>query len=292
VTFPTCNSGSTVSVGGISNEKARGALNLANPTYGPLMSGGTTLEGGVGYANYNGLLLSLQHRLSSGFSVLSNYTWSHCIDLGEVSQDIGNSFSQPNNPQADKGNCAQDRRQILNISPVYQTPKLANAMLERLAGGWNISGIFTATSGSPFNIADGSDISLTGVNLDRPNVVGNPFVAGPVAANPSCVAPTTLGTEAAWYNPCAFVKQAAGTLGNDGRNNMFGPGRYNLDSSLWRTFRIREKYRLDFRGEAFNVLNHAAWSNPASALNTGVPGKITSAGNTARILQVAMKLTF
>jgi len=292
VTFPTCNSASTVSVSGISNEKARGALNLANPTYGPLMAGGTTLETPVGYANYNGLLLSLQHRLSEGFSVLSNYTWSHCIDLGEVSQDIGNSFSQPNNPQADKGNCSQDRRQILNTSVVYQTPKLANAMLERVAGGWNLSGIFTAASGSPFNITDGSDISLTAVNLDRPTVVGNPFAAGPVTANPGCVAPTTLGTEAAWYNPCAFVKQASGTLGNDGRNNMFGPGRYNLDSALWRTFRIRERYKLDFRGEAFNVLNHAAWSNPASALNTGVPGKITSAANTARILQVAMKLTF
>jgi hypothetical protein len=55
---------------------------------------------------------------------------------------------------------------------------------------------------------------------------------------------------------------------------------------------VREKYRLDFRGEGFNVLNHAVWSNPAAALNTGVPGKITSAGNTARILQVALKLTF
>ncbi len=292
VVFPTCNSASTVSVSGVSNEKARGALNLANPTYGPLMSGGAVMENSNGYANYNGLLLSLQHRLSSGFSVLSNYTWSHCIDLGEVSQDIGNSFSQPGNPGADRGNCAQDRRQILNVSVVAQTPKLANPWMERIAGGWNASGIFTAASGSPFNLSDGSDISLTGVNQDRPTVVGDPWTPGTVAANPTCVAPTALGTEAAWYNPCAFVKQASGTLGNDGRNNMYGPGRWNLDGSLWRTFRVRERYRLDFRGEGFNVLNHAVWSNPAAALNTGVPGKITSAGNTARILQVALKLTF
>ncbi len=292
VTFPTCNSASTVSVNGVSNEKARGALNLANPIYGPLMAGGTTLEGPVGYGNYDALLLSLQHRLSQGFSVSSNYTWSHCIDLGEVSQDIGNSFSQPNNPQADKGNCAQDRRQILNTSVVYQTPRLANALLERVAGGWNVSGILTASTGSPFNLTDGSDISLTGVNLDRPEVVGNPRAPGPVAANPSCVAPATLGTEAAWYNPCAYVKQAAGTLGDDGRNNMFGPRQWNLDSALWKTFQVRERYKLDLRGEAFNILNHANWSNPAAALNTGVPGKITSASNTPRILQVALKLTF
>jgi len=292
VTFPTCNATSTVSVSGVNNQKARGALNLANPTSGPLMSGGNIVESAMGYANYNGLLISLQHRLSHGFSVLSNYTWSHCTDLGEGGQDIGNNFSNPNNPRMDFGDCAQDRRQLVNISVVAQTPKLSNPLMERIFGGWSSSAIYTASTGSPFNVADGSDISLTGVNSDRPNIVGDPSIPGPVAANPTCVAPTVLGTLAHYYNNCAFVKQASGTYGNAGRDNMTGPGRWNVDAAIWRTFRIREKYKFDFRGEGFNVLNHANWGNPAASLNTGVPGQITSANGAARILQVALKLTF
>ena len=72
---------------------------------------------------------------------------------------------------------------------------------------------------------------------------------------------------------------------------MFGPGRYNIDSALSRTFSIREKYRLDFRGEAFNILNHANWGNPSSSEN-GTVGIITGASGSARILQVALKLVF
>ncbi len=292
VTFPTCNASSTVTVSGVSNQKARGALNLANPTSGPLFAGGNVFESAMGYANYNGLLLSLQHRLSHGFSVLSNYTWSHCTDLGEGGQDIGNNFSNPNNPRMDFGNCGQDRRQLLNISVVAQTPKLSNPWMERLLGGWSASTIYTAATGSPFNVADGSDISLTGVNSDRPNIVGDPWTAGTVSANSACVAPAELRTLGHWYNNCAFVKQASGTYGNGGRNNMTGPGRWNVDAAIWRTFRIAEKYKFDFRGEGFNVLNHANWGNPSASLNTGVPGQITTASNTARILQVALKLTF
>ena len=155
-----------------------------------------------------------------------------------------------------------------------------------------MSHIFTASSGSPFNLTDGTDISLTGVNSDRPDVVGNPWTPGSVAANPTCVAPTVLGTETHWFNNCAFMKQAAGTYGNDGRNNMFGPGRWNVDTALWRSFRMKDRYQADLRIEGFNIFNHANWSNPATSLNTGNPGQITTASNTARILQVALKFTF
>jgi len=134
-------------------------------------------------------------------------------------------------------------------------------------------------------------VSLSAVSSDRPNVVGNPLQAGPVAANPTCNAPTVIGTERAYFNPCAFMLQPAGTFGNEGRNVLYGPGHYNLDANVWRTFRIREKYRLDFRGEAFNILNHAWWSNPSATMSS-TSGLITTAANSPRILQVALKLVF
>jgi len=293
VTFPTCNASSTTSVSGIGNEAARSALNLANPKAGRYMaaSAGVLVSYDNGYSSYEGLLISMQHRLSHGLSILGNYTWSHCLDLGEGGQDIGNSYQNPLNQIAEYGNCGQDRRQLVNLSLVMQMPRLSNQWLERLLGGWTTSQIFTAASGSPFNETDGSDVSLSGVGSDRPNVVGNPLQAGPVAANPACKAPTMVGTQRAYFNPCAFLLQPAGTFGNEGRNVLFGPGHYNLDTAIWRSFRIREKYRLDFRGEAFNILNHAWWSNPSANMSS-TSGLITAAANSPRILQVAMKVVF
>lgn len=154
-----------------------------------------------------------------------------------------------------------------------------------------MSQIFTAASGSPFNETDGSDVSLSAVSSDRPNMVGNPLKAGPVALNPTCNAPSVIGTERAYFNPCAFMLQPSGSFGNEGRNVLFGPGHYNLDTAIYRSFRLQEKYRLDFRGEAFNILNHAWWANPSATMSS-TSGLITAAGNTPRILQVAMKLTF
>jgi hypothetical protein len=298
VTFPTCNASATTKVNNVGNEQARAALSLSNPKWGPYTGaapgasvGGVIIANTNGYASYNGLLISMQHRMSHGFSVLGNYTWSHCTDLGEEGQDIANAYQNPMNPLAEHGNCSQDRRQLVNLSLVAQMPKLSNRLAERLLGGWSLSNIFTAASGSPFNVTDGSDVSLSGVSADRPNLVGNPWVAGTVAANPTCVAPATIGTLRGFFNPCAFALQPAGTFGNEGRNILFGPGHYNLDSAIWRSFRIREKYDLNLRGEAFNILNHAWWGNPSAALS-GTPGLITAAGNSQRILQVAMKLVF
>jgi hypothetical protein len=313
VTFPACNATSTTKVIGVGNEAARSALNLANPKWGPYLAAAPgTATGGVliantnGYSSYEGLLLSMQHRLSHGLSVLANYTWSHCLDLGEGGQDIGNSYQNPLNPSAEYGNCGQDRRHLVNLSVVAEMPKFSNRWMGRLLGGWTASQIFTASSGAPFTVTDGSDVSLSAVALDRPNLVGNPRVAGAVAANPTCNAPSVIGTERAYFNPCAFMLQPAGTFGNEGRNVLYGPGHYNLDAAIWRSFTLREKYRLDFRGEAFNVLNHAWWGSAAAngtvtsaptAVMTGPIGLITAAGNSAapnqqRILQVAMKLVF
>ena len=298
VVFPTCNASATTKVNNVGNEQARAVLNLSNPKWGPYTGaapgasvGGVIIANTNGYSNYNGLLVSVQHRLSHGVSILANYTLSHCIDLGEGGQDVSNSYQNPQNTGAEYGNCGQDRRHLVNASIVLQMPKLSNPWMERLFGGWTTSQIFTAASGSPFSVTDGSDVSLSSVGADKPNVVGNPFQPGPVAANPTCVAPTVIGTQRAYYNPCAFQVQPAGTFGNEGRNVLFGPGRYNIDTSIWRTFRVRERYKLDFRGEAFNILNHANWGNPSSSMS-GTTGIITGANGAARILQVALKLNF
>jgi hypothetical protein len=223
------------------------------------------------------------------------------LDDGEVGQDISDNFQNPANPKADWGNCGSDRRQIFNLSLVVQSPKFSSHWMNAVLSNWNGSGIFTASTGAYSNVSDGSDVSLLGQRgvpgsggfTDRPNQVGNPFQAGNLAGNATCTGPTAVQTLAAWYNPCEFVKEPTGTFGNTGRNTLLGPGHWNFDTAVWRTFDLTERLKMDFRVEGFNVFNHPQFGNPIVSLASSSPlGFISSTSNTMRIMQVALKLTF
>jgi hypothetical protein len=318
INWPVCNGltteTATVTLPGqttpttITNEAARRAVVLTNPTEGPLFGGGLTEDFASGNASYNGLLVTAQHRLSQNFSILTNFTWSHCMDQGEIGQDIGNAFQNPSNRKADWGNCAADRRRIYNLSLVVESPKYGSRWEEWVAGNWQGSGIFTATSGSSLNVSDGGDLSFTGVGADRPDEVGSPFTTGNISG---CTGPTAVHTIKSWFNPCAFSAQPFQTYGTLGRDAMLGPGNWNFDAAIWRTFPISERFKLDFRAEAFNAFNHLEIGNPGTGIysnftestaNPAAPvltltrststGLITSAANNPRILQLALKLTF
>jgi hypothetical protein len=256
--------------------EARRVFNLANPATGKYY-GSTIMVDDSGNASYNGLLLAANHRFSRNFSALANYTLSHCLNQGEANQDIVNMYQDASNRRAEWGNCAQDRRHIFNLSVVAQSPKFGSKWIQQLAGNWQVSSIFNYQSGAWLSVTDGTDVSLTGLGADRPNVTGDWNLSNPSITR--------------WFNTSVFTKQAAGTFGNAGKNVVLGPSGWNLDTGIWRTFPIRERVKLDTRFEAFNVLNHTRFNVPVVALNAGNFGQITSARD-PRILQVAMKLTF
>jgi hypothetical protein len=299
VTLNPCNSA------GGGSTSARRYLNMINPALlGGGMYGGTSaapnVAQSIGSGSYNGLLVSVQHRLSKGFSVLGNYTWSHCLDTTTIAQDISGGGQDPSNPRGEYGNCNFDRRQIVNLSLVAQAPKFASAWKERIIGNWNASGILTASAGPPFTVTPTStNYSLNGVGSDRPNVYGNPMVGGPVPANPTLTAaqqaacPTVVHTWTNWFNPCAFGNNPViGQFGNEGRNSLTGPGAWNFDIGIWRTFPIAEKYHLDLRVEGFNLFNHPNLGTPAVALSGSTPGRITGTSGSPRQLQAAIKFSF
>lgn len=220
------------------------------------------------------------------------------MDDGEVGQDIADNFQNPYNPKVDWGNCGSDRRQIFNLALVAQTPKFSSSWMNRILGNWNGSGIFTASTGAYANVVDGSDVSLLGQRgvpgsgglTDRPNQVGNPFQPGNLGTSTGC--PTTLHTLLAWFNSCAFVKQPVGTFGNTGRNSLLGPGRWNFDASIWRTFVVTERLKMDLRFEGFNVFNHPQFGNPNVNLNSSSPLGYISSASAMRIMQAAVKFNF
>jgi hypothetical protein len=246
--------------------------------------------GGYGYmlqtlpganSSYNGMLLSIQHRFSQHYTLLANYTWSHCISESDQPGEISNTntYQIPNNLRANTGNCGADHQQIFNSSLIAETPRFASPWLRRLAGGWQVAPILIAQTGGFATITTGVDSSLTGVNVDQPNLVGNPNVTKSFNH---------------WFSPAAFQLSAPGTYGNAGRSIIQIPGLWNLDLALLRTIRVREKQTVEIRGDAFNIVNHPTASQTAglhTAMNDPLFGTITTA-NDPRILQFSLKFKF
>ncbi len=276
------------------NQANRFLLSTLNPTQGVKYLGGgagtvTMVPGAT--AHYNALVATIQHRMTSSFVFLANYTWSHCLDI----QDNPGAFNStavenPNNIRADMANCGFDRRHMVNSSLVAESKFGLTGWKGYVINHWQIAPLLRITSGAPFNVTSGLDNSLTDVNNDRPNIAGGAKVytyTRPTQAN--------ANNSSVYINASAFTTNAIGTYGNLGRNAFMGPKYFQLDASLSRTFPLRDRFAMVLRLEAFNVPNHPNFANPSSlALNSSTFGKITAiaSGSNPRIFQGAVKFTF
>jgi hypothetical protein len=270
------------------NIEQRRPLVLTNPAEGQAFGAVDVFDDG-GTQSYQGMLLQLQRRLSRGLTFNSSYTFSHCIGdftQGGSTPNINTGIVDPTNRRFDRANCAQDRRHLFNASAVASMPKFSDTMLNRMASGWRLSGIFTKRSGSFLTITTGTDVALTGIGSQRPNqLLADPFVRDRYT-------PTGANGFLSFLNRAAFALPAPGTLGNMGRNSIQGPGYWNLDMAVSRIFQVREKQRLEVRAEAFNVTNSFRPANPSTSLNSPNFGLINSSQGEPRIMQWALKYVF
>jgi hypothetical protein len=276
------------------NENYRRVFNSVQPTGDDYA--GETLYSFEAIADYNALLVSATHAFTHNFSVLTNYTYSHCLGESDIGLNGGTTPQNPYNLRGDYGNCGADERQIFNLAITAAEPRLSNHLLNMIAGHWQVAPLFVAHTGLYSTEAVGTDVSLLGITA-RPNRVGNPFTAGPVAANPTCTAPTVVKTRAHWFNPCAFVSAGVNAYGNVGRDTIVGPGLWNLDMQVSRSFPIHREQSVDFRAEAYDLTNTTHFGNPGTSMSSGATnGVITSlAGGQygyPRILQLAAKYNF
>jgi hypothetical protein len=265
------------------NTDQRRRFSLERPADGALMGFVAHGDDG-GKQGYHGMLLSIERRAAQGVTVNANYTWSHCVGpLASVYNPMGANanitYTDPNNRDFDQGNCDADRRHVLNLTSVAQTPQFANPTLRMIATGWRLSGLYRWSTGAPLNITSGQDRALNGISDQRANqIVANPATgkSGPLDF---------------FLNPSAFVLPDLGTLGNVGRNSIQGPDVWSFDMALSRAFNVREAQRIEFRAEAFNVTNSFRPVPPATALSSNVFGQIRNSMD-PRILQFALKYIF
>ena len=234
---------------------------------------------------YHSLQARFDQRLDFGLSLLASYTFAKSIDNGS---SFFSSAGDPNFPQdsynlrAERGLSNFDVRHRFVASYCYDLPFRSSS---RWLKGWQTYGILQFQTGQPFTVAllPGNDNSNTGIDSlgfganDRPNVVGNPHLSNPSAT--------------AWFNTAAFAIPPYGSFGNSGRNTLEGPGTQTVDLSLVKNTVLRESANLQFRVEAFNILNHTNFGLPDNFIGSPTFGQILSAGSPRR-LQLGLKLLF
>jgi hypothetical protein len=298
---PVPGTGAAPSTG---NYAARFALTEANPTQGPMYSGGGTgsmyIKAGAN-ASYHGMVATIQHR-ASNFVFIANYTWSHCIDISDNAADVSTiTVQNPANIKGDKSSCGFDFRDIFNTTVVASSHfSSLHGLASGIVNHWEISPLVHATDGNPFTVTSGIDNSLIDVSNDRPNVVNASQIYTHAKIR------SGASTNAQYLNLAsvgAFAQNATGTFGNSGRYAYRGPKFLQVDTALTRSFPLHDTFALNLRFEAFNLLNHPDFAAPGSgsgylasstALNAKTFGQVTSTvqGYGARVFQGAVKITF
>ena len=256
--------------------------------------------------SYHAWQTVITKRPSHGLSVQAHYTWSRAIDQCSTEVISGCPTQDPFNPAGSRARGDFDRTQAAVITYIYELPKLQRLprFLRQVIGGWQIASFHLFQSGNPFSVVTGSDASLTGVGMDRPNVVSDPFAAGAVAANPDPTCQKTISqggraadvthTLASWFNPCAFVANGPGTYGNAGRNSLRAPSDRRWDMSVKKVFYLHgEQYRIEIRGDINNILNHTVFDAPGNSLaSTKSFGIISSTVVSGRVIRLGLHLAF
>ncbi len=264
--------------------------------------GGSVLVSDTATANYNGLITSVNHRLSTTLSVLANWTWSKCLNMADGAGDItGTPVENPDQPRLDYGPCGSDYRNIENLVIIAKSAfPLGNRYARLLVNNWELAPRIGILSGSPQNVTSGQDNSLTAINNDRPNLLpGVPvylntkYYQGTGIANRGHINPaafqqvtTTAGCVAPFDGCSAF-----GTYGNVGRNSFRAPPAFNMDAQISRIFPIYDTFAAAFRLEGFNVLNHPNFGGGGGAITSATFGQVSFPTN-PRVFQGSVKLTF
>jgi hypothetical protein len=248
------------------------------PNFGSIVSNEPT-----GRSRYHSVQLTLDKRFAHGFSVLSSYTLSKAMDHSSENKQTGAVQTNPFDLEFDWGPANFDRRHRWVTSLLYEIPgQVGNPLLDAVASGWSVTGIFLVQSGLPFSVTSGVDNARSGTGGQLADLVADASLPGDR---------TTADAINQWFNISAFVPNALGTFGNSGRNAFRGPGYQSLDLGLHKTFNAQGRAKVQLRIEAFNLLNDANFDLPTSSQNSGNFGKILTAGD-PRIMQLALRFAF
>jgi Carboxypeptidase regulatory-like domain/TonB dependent receptor-like, beta-barrel len=246
-------------------------------------TGGTTLVTPVGANHYDSLQATLTHRWANGFDMSLAYTWSKTINVAACNDEKSNCpyIATPAFYNLNHGLAAFDRPQNFEAMFVDQPPFGPNGrwfktgVASKVLGGWQLTGLLTTVSNTPVGRmrASGSSLNASG-NQQRPDRVCS-----------SIGTPKVVGYGQDWFDTSCFSGVDTQRIGNSAYYVFHGPHLFNMDAAVFRTFKLSERFNLQFRAQAFNVTNTPAFSNPSDNCGS-IPSGSTSGCNSSSFGQV------
>ena len=233
---------------------------------------------------YHSLVVDVNKRFSRGFRMGVGYTWAKSIDFGSNTFSDNESINTSGSPYAfyipiQRGPSDFDitHKFVANYTWDIPTPHSLSGVPRAILGGWELGGIFTGQTGPPFTVTLSSDQAGTGDSRVRTTSGGQrPDFNNIAGCSPNAINP---GNPDNYIKTQCFLFPALGVLGNLGRNTLRGPGLVDFDSSLFKNWAfLKERMRLQFRAEAFNVLNRANFQMPKTQILDRIGKPISTAG--------------
>jgi hypothetical protein len=274
---------------------ARATNNIKSPKTGVVQNSGTLLadnrvlrgigdlatDESNGNSSYHALQLWLNRRFTNRLAFQAAYTWGHAISDVSLTS-FTNTTSDPFNFKSDKGDADLDRRHTFVGNLVYVLPSFRNwgKAAEFALGDWQLNGIASYFGATPIELITGvNTIGTAGAVGQRPDYTGAPLYLN-------------TGDPTKHLNPAAFAVPAIGRQGSLGKGAVRGKPITNIDFSMAKNWRFKERYGFQFRAEFFNVFNHANFVGFDTDLrNTGSFGTLNNA-QASREIQLGIKFTF
>jgi len=273
----------------------------------PQYSGGLNVIDSNDFSTYHALEVQLQHRFSNGVAYNLAYTWSKSLDTRSFDPTLtvvgtGNASTAAdtpfdiNNRRLNYAPSDFDRRHVLQWNLLYELPfgkgkrwlSTSGGLMNRIIGGWEITGLGRLTSGRPFTVFAGTN-TVSNVNQSTANCNS----CSPGEGTPFLDTPSGL----IWFfnqsQRSAFSAPAAGQFGNTGRNFFVGPHYVELDASFLKRIPVNERIKLELRADATNLTNTVAFAAPTADITSSIFGRINnSVSSSSRKIQLGLKVQF
>ncbi|HEY8548526.1 MAG TPA: TonB-dependent receptor [Vicinamibacterales bacterium] len=236
--------------------------------------------GAITKSRYNSLQVAINRPFKNGLLLKGAYTWGKAMNMTDEDGWATVTWSQPSQWHRNFALAGYDRTHIFQMGFLYDLPFAKpedTGLLANIVKDWQINGIFSAFSGTPFSIGGDNSLLQQQGGFQSIEQVGEIRRVG------------DPGPDEVYYDPSAFA-QPGNKWGNTGRNFLRGPGQWNLDFGLFRGFPFG-RYRLEFRAQATNVLNHTRWGNPVTGFTDPNFMKIRSVGDPRRV-QLGLRFSF
>ena len=234
--------------------------------------------------DYQSLQVSLNKPFTHGVLLKGAYTYSRSKNQSDADGRATVNWNTPSEYYRNYALAGFDRPHNFQMGFAYalpwQTKSGYDNIFSAIIDDWQVNGLLAAFSGTPFTVTANGDVLNTPSNTQTADLVG------------TFTTPGNIGAAGTWFDPTAFAQPTGIRFGNTGRNQFRGPGGWNLDFSLFRSFPIGGTRRLEYRLQAGNLLNHPVYANPEGSFTSANFGRITGIANQYPERQVQMGLRF